>query len=110
MSCRGPDLGGHTLDGDRPALRPPPRTRRHARRAAQPRDRAAPRPGTGAALREIEPLAGALRDYHLLHAARAALLRALGRDREAQRADERALALAGNVAERALLQRRLARG
>ena len=66
--------------------------------------------GPAAALREIEPLAGALGDYHLLHAARAELLRALGRDREAQRADERALALAGNVAERALLQRRLARG
>jgi RNA polymerase sigma-70 factor (ECF subfamily) len=64
--------------------------------------------GPAEALREIEPLAGALGDYHLFHAARAELLRAVGRDGEAQRADERALALAGNVAERALLQRRLA--
>jgi RNA polymerase sigma factor (sigma-70 family) len=64
--------------------------------------------GPAAALAEIEPLAGALGDYHLLHAARAELLRALGRRDEARAADERALALAQNVAERALLERRLA--
>ena len=63
--------------------------------------------GPAAALEEIERLAGPLGDYHLFHAARAELLRARGRDAEAQRADERALALAGNRAERALLERRL---
>jgi predicted RNA polymerase sigma factor len=63
--------------------------------------------GPAAALQAIEPLAGALADYHLFHAARGELLRALGRGDEARRADERALALAGNVAERALLERRL---
>jgi RNA polymerase sigma factor (sigma-70 family) len=63
--------------------------------------------GPAAALEAIEPLAATLADYHLFHAARAELLRAQGRDGEAQRADERALALAGNVAERALLERRL---
>jgi RNA polymerase sigma factor (sigma-70 family) len=64
--------------------------------------------GPAAALDEVERLAGPLADYHLFHAARAELLRARGRDREAQQADQRALALAGNLAERTLLERRLA--
>ena len=64
--------------------------------------------GARAALDEIEPLAAPLAGYHLFHAARAELLRELGRDREAEPADARALALAGNLAERALLERRLA--
>jgi RNA polymerase sigma-70 factor (ECF subfamily) len=46
--------------------------------------------------------------YHLLHAIRADLLRRLGRREEAVRAYERAIALAGNAAERAFLERRRA--
>ncbi|MFJ6673593.1 RNA polymerase sigma factor [Actinosynnema sp. NPDC091369] len=49
------------------------------------------------------PLAG----YHLFHAVRAELLRRLGRDAEAAGAYRRALELAGNDAERALLRRGL---
>ncbi|HKF15052.1 MAG TPA: RNA polymerase sigma factor [Gaiellaceae bacterium] len=49
-----------------------------------------------------------LDDYHLLHAARADLLRRLGRSEEAAGAYRRALALAPNPVERAFLQRRLA--
>ena len=48
-----------------------------------------------------------LDDYHLLHAARADLLRRLGRRDEAQGAYRRALALAPNAVERAFLERRL---
>jgi RNA polymerase sigma-70 factor (ECF subfamily) len=48
-----------------------------------------------------------LDDYHLLHAARADLLRRLGRRDEAQGAYRRALALAPNPVERAFLERRL---
>jgi RNA polymerase sigma factor (sigma-70 family) len=63
--------------------------------------------GPEAALAEIEPLAGELDTYHLFHALRAGLLTGLGRDDEARAASERALALAGNPAERELLARRL---
>ena len=48
-----------------------------------------------------------LDDYHLLHAARADLLRRLGRRTEAAGAYRRALALAPNPVERAFLERRL---
>lgn len=48
-----------------------------------------------------------LDDYHLLHAARADLLRRLDRRDEAAAAYERALALATNPVERAFLERRL---
>jgi RNA polymerase sigma-70 factor (ECF subfamily) len=47
-------------------------------------------------------------DYHLLHAARADLLRRLGHRAEAAQAYRRALALVGNEPERAFLTRRLA--
>ncbi|MGW7202214.1 RNA polymerase sigma factor [Streptomyces sp. NPDC054837] len=47
--------------------------------------------------------------YHVFHAVRADLLRRLGRDTEAARAYEAAVALAGNPAERAWLARRLTR-
>ncbi len=60
-----------------------------------------------AALAEIEPLAGELDSYRLFHALRAGLLTGLGREDEARAASERALALAGNPAERELLARRL---
>jgi len=63
--------------------------------------------GPEAALAEIEPLAGELDGYRLFHALRAGLLTGLGRDDEARQASERALALAGNPAERELLARRL---
>ena len=48
-----------------------------------------------------------LDDYHLLHAARADLLRRLDRRREAAAAYEQALSLASNPVERAFLERRL---
>jgi RNA polymerase sigma factor (sigma-70 family) len=63
--------------------------------------------GPEAALAEISPLAGELDGYRLFHALRAGLLTGLGRDEEARAASERALALAGNPAERELLARRL---
>jgi RNA polymerase sigma factor (sigma-70 family) len=64
--------------------------------------------GPQEALVEIESLAPALSRHHLLHATRAALLRDLGRLDEARRADQRALELTSNPAERALLEQRLA--
>ena len=63
--------------------------------------------GPEAALAEIEPLAAELDHYRLFHALRAGLLTGLGRDDEARAASERALALAGNPAERELIARRL---
>jgi RNA polymerase sigma factor (sigma-70 family) len=63
--------------------------------------------GPEAALAEITPLAAELDGYRLFHALRAGLLAGLGRDDEARDASERALALAGNPAERELLARRL---
>jgi RNA polymerase sigma-70 factor (ECF subfamily) len=63
--------------------------------------------GPEAALAEVELLAADLDGYRLYHAVRAGLLTALGRDAEARTANERALALAGNPAERELLARRL---
>jgi RNA polymerase sigma factor (sigma-70 family) len=63
--------------------------------------------GPEAALAEITPLATELDGYRLFHALRAGLLTGLGRDDEARAASERALALAGNPAERELLARRL---
>ncbi|MCZ7440586.1 sigma factor-like helix-turn-helix DNA-binding protein [Micromonospora sp. WMMC241] len=62
--------------------------------------------GPGAGLAEIERLAPALDGYHALHAARADLLRRLGRDGGARVAYDRAIDLAGNAAERAYLTRR----
>jgi RNA polymerase sigma factor (sigma-70 family) len=63
--------------------------------------------GPEQALTEVEPLAADLADYRLYHAVRAELLTALGRRTEAREANERALALAANPAERELLARRL---
>jgi RNA polymerase sigma factor (sigma-70 family) len=63
--------------------------------------------GPEAALAEIMPLASELDGYRLFHALRAGLLARLGRDDEAGAARERALALAGNPAERELLARQL---
>ncbi len=64
--------------------------------------------GPAAGLAAIEPVRVELADYHLLHAARADLLRRLGRDREAVAAYREALARVGSVPERRFLERRLA--
>ena len=61
--------------------------------------------GPGAALDILDGLD--LGDYHLFHAARADLLRRLGRHAEATHAYARAAALAASDAERAFLTRRL---
>ena len=63
--------------------------------------------GAQAALDEVDQLQDALGKYHLYHATRAELLRELGRAEEARRADEAALGLTANPAERALLEQRL---
>jgi len=59
-------------------------------------------------LAAVSGLQGRLDGYHLYHAARGVLLRRVGRTAEARMADERALALASNPAERRLLEERLA--
>jgi RNA polymerase sigma-70 factor (ECF subfamily) len=66
--------------------------------------------GPEAGLPLVEELvrSGALGDYHLLHAAKADLLRRLGRHAEAAASYRTALALAGNEPERRFLTRRLA--
>jgi predicted RNA polymerase sigma factor len=63
--------------------------------------------GPQAALAEVEPLTVDLDGYRLFHAVRAELLTDLGRHDQARLANERALALAANPAERELLARRL---
>jgi RNA polymerase sigma-70 factor (ECF subfamily) len=50
---------------------------------------------------------GDLDDYHLLHAARADLLRRAGSSKEAAKSYARALSLATNDKERRFLERRL---
>jgi RNA polymerase sigma factor (sigma-70 family) len=64
--------------------------------------------GPEAALAEVDELTADLDDYRLFHAVRAELLTAVGRTAEARSANERALALAANPAERELIARRLA--
>ena len=65
--------------------------------------------GSGAGLRLIDELAAAgdLDEYHLLHAARADLLRRVGSASEAAKSYQRALALVTNESERRFLERRL---
>ncbi|WP_396133141.1 RNA polymerase sigma factor [Agromyces sp. 3263] len=62
--------------------------------------------GPDVALRAVDRVADALDGYHAFHATRAELLRRLGRRAEARTAYDRAIALAGNTAERAHLSRR----
>jgi predicted RNA polymerase sigma factor len=62
--------------------------------------------GPEVALAEIDQLAEALDNYHAFHVARADLLRRHGRSSESRTAYDRAIALAGNPAERAYLTRR----
>jgi RNA polymerase sigma-70 factor, ECF subfamily len=64
--------------------------------------------GPAAGLSRIDLLADALVDYHLWHAARADLLRRLGRDQEAAEAYRAALLRVGTAPERRFLARRLA--
>jgi RNA polymerase sigma-70 factor (ECF subfamily) len=63
--------------------------------------------GPQAALALIDALAGDLDGYHLLHAARADLLRRIGSSEEAAKSYGRALALVTNESERRFLGRRL---
>jgi RNA polymerase sigma factor (sigma-70 family) len=63
--------------------------------------------GPQAALDELDILAEPLDGYHLYHATRADLLRALGHPHQARTADQRALQLTANPAEQALLQQRI---
>ena len=63
--------------------------------------------GASAGLQALAPLAERLDGYHLFHAARAEMLRRLGRSDEARAADQRALSLTDNPAERRLLEERL---
>ena len=69
----------------------------------------AERDGPAAGLSEIEALSERLDGYHLFHAARGELLRRLDRREEARKADQRALELTVNPAERRLLEERLSR-
>lgn len=64
-------------------------------------------PAAGLALIDALFARGELADYHLAHAARADLLRRLGRDAEARAAYERALVLARQEPERRFLEKRL---
>ena len=65
------------------------------------------RDGAEAALTELDPMARHLGSYHLFHAARAQMLRALGRGAEAAEEDRQASRLTANPAELSLLQRRI---
>lgn len=64
-------------------------------------------PQSGLELIESLTASGELNDYHLLHAARADLLRRMGSPAEAARSYARALELATNASERRFLERRL---
>ncbi|HEY7969859.1 MAG TPA: DUF6596 domain-containing protein, partial [Candidatus Limnocylindrales bacterium] len=63
--------------------------------------------GPGEALSEVDAVADELDAYHLLHATRGEVLRALGRHEEARMAESIALTLTRNPAERSLLERRM---
>ncbi len=82
-------------------LAPSPVTRLH--RAIALRYTAGPQ----AALADLDTLARELDLYHLYHATRGELLRALGHPYQARAADRRALELTSNPAEQTLLQQRI---
>jgi RNA polymerase sigma-70 factor (ECF subfamily) len=63
--------------------------------------------GARPALSLVEELAAELDSYHLLHSARADLLRRIGSSAEAAEAYTRALALVSNDSERRFLAQRL---
>ena len=105
-------------------VRPPPTGDRSRPVRRPPRDRPSPvvelnravavamRDGPSAGLALIDAILDRsdLVAYHLAHAARADLLRRLGRREESRRAYERALALAKQAPERRFLRMRLAPG
>jgi RNA polymerase sigma-70 factor (ECF subfamily) len=62
--------------------------------------------GPDLALAELARLTDTLADYHAFHAARADLLRRVGRSAESKAAYDEAIRLTGNAAERAYLTRR----
>jgi RNA polymerase sigma-70 factor (ECF subfamily) len=64
-------------------------------------------PDAGLRLMDALTASGELDDYHLLHAARADLLRRLGSIERATECYHRALALVGNESERRFLERRI---
>jgi RNA polymerase sigma-70 factor (ECF subfamily) len=64
-------------------------------------------PASGLALIDTILARGELQDYHLAHAARADLLRRLGRRDEARQAYRRTLQLASQEPERRFIERRL---
>lgn len=66
--------------------------------------------GPEAGMAALDPLAARLETYHLFHAARAQMLRELGRLAEASDEDRRASALTSNPAEMSLLQQRIEAG
>jgi predicted RNA polymerase sigma factor len=82
-------------------LQPSPITRLHRAIALRYTD------GREPALAELDQLGDALDGYHLYHATRAELLRALDRLDDARAVDKRALALAANPAEIDVLRQRL---
>jgi RNA polymerase sigma factor (sigma-70 family) len=88
-------------------LAPSPVTRLHRAIALRYVSGPAEVSGPASALREVDTLARDLDGYHLFHATRAELLRDLGRPGEARAADERALSLTANPAERSVLRQRL---
>jgi RNA polymerase sigma-70 factor (ECF subfamily) len=63
--------------------------------------------GPGAALHELDGLAGVLDGFHLLHAIRGWLLHELGDREQARAAELRAAELTANRSEQALLRRRI---
>ena len=63
--------------------------------------------GAEVGLAELASLAEELDGYHLFHAARAEMLKELGRHEEAIACEQRALELTANPAERRLLENRL---
>lgn len=65
------------------------------------------RDGAEAGLAALAPMARRLDSYHLFHAARAQMLRELGRLAEASEEDRRASGLTSNPAELSLLQQRI---
>ena len=65
------------------------------------------RDGPEAGLAELDPIGKSLDSYHLFHAARAQMLRCMGRSSEAANEDRLASKLTSNPAELSLLQRRI---
>ena len=102
-----PDAGGHRLAADRGPLRRALHDQPLAGRGAEPRRRRChARRSRAPGSSSIDAILGRgdLADYHLAHAARADLLRRLGRRDEARSAYERSLELARQGPERRFLQ------